>query len=202
MSHCTPAAKRGTRTSPAADGAWPDRRSKVSACRRRGGVGAHPVTCGVEDAKEETTKTAAFAGISTNWRKPSAGPAAGQAASTASAPAAKCRGIILPGVSHAGNPGAPLRATFLSPCRPEQRKPVRRGLFRKRWREWLVVAPLLRRMRPRATSSMVSATAQLCDSTKAMRMRICTAPACAAEPVLSSTPTNAPGRVTRPTVRV
>lgn len=40
---------------------------------------------------------------------------------------------------------------------------------------------------------MFSATAQLCDSTKAMRMRICTAPAGAAEPVLSSTPTNAPG---------
>ena len=55
---------------------------------------------------------------------------------------------------------------------------------------------------PRATSSIVTATPHVCESSSAIKTRICTAPAWVADPVLSSTPTKAPGSVTRPTVRV
>lgn len=59
-----------------------------------------------------------------------------------------------------------------------------------------------RRTDPRATSSTVSATAMVCASNNPASTRIYTAPACKAEPLASNTPTNAPGNVTSPTVRV
>ena len=55
---------------------------------------------------------------------------------------------------------------------------------------------------PRAISSIVMAVPQVWESSSAIRTRICTAPAWAADPVLSRTPTKAPGSVTRPTVLV
>src|SRR5829696_6479510 len=57
-------------------------------------------------------------------------------------------------------------------------------------------------MTPRAMSSTVAATLNVCDSSNAIRMSICTAPAWAADPVLIRTPTKAPGSVARPAVRV
>ena len=48
-------------------------------------------SAGVEDAKQETTRSAAFAGPGRSWRKASVGPVAGRGASTASARADRSR---------------------------------------------------------------------------------------------------------------
>jgi hypothetical protein len=47
--------------------------------------------CWVEDAKQQRPENAAFAGPRRSWRKASVGPAAGQGASTANAPAHSSR---------------------------------------------------------------------------------------------------------------
>lgn len=59
-----------------------------------------------------------------------------------------------------------------------------------------------RRIRPRATSSVVTTAATASAARSPISTRTCAAPACTGLPLPISTPTKAPGSVTSPTVRV